>query len=130
MLGELLMAVITKALDGRFFDRPVHPLDLPVRPGMVDLGEPMLDVFSRQGISTLTPCWPTQLGDSNQQGIAILPSHIAKRYRERSAVNTPPGPQQRASKHPSPRSVSFGRSRGCAVRDAGFCNGPSCANPF
>ena len=38
MLGELLMAVIMKALDGRFFDGPVHPLDLPVRPGMVDLG--------------------------------------------------------------------------------------------
>ena len=44
MLGELLMAVIMKALDGRFFDGPVHPLDLPVGPGMVDLGEPMLDV--------------------------------------------------------------------------------------
>ena len=53
MLGELLMAVIMKALDGCFFDGPVHPLDLPIGPGMVDFGEPMLDAFSRQRISNM-----------------------------------------------------------------------------
>ncbi len=32
------------ARDGRLFDRAVQPLDLIVGPGMVRLGEPVLDV--------------------------------------------------------------------------------------
>jgi hypothetical protein len=31
------------AFDRGFLDRPVHPFDLAVGPGMLDLGEPMLD---------------------------------------------------------------------------------------
>jgi hypothetical protein len=33
-----------EAFDGRLLDRAVHPLDLTVGPGMVRLGEPVLDV--------------------------------------------------------------------------------------
>lgn len=40
---ELTVAVVVIALDGRILDRPVHPLDLSVRPWMIDLGEAMLD---------------------------------------------------------------------------------------
>ena len=31
--GELGMAVVMVSLDSRLFDRPVHPLDLPIGPG-------------------------------------------------------------------------------------------------
>ena len=41
--GELGMAVVMVSLDSRLFDRPVHPLDLAVGLGMLDLGEPVLD---------------------------------------------------------------------------------------
>ena len=37
------MAIVVVALDGGFLDRAVHALDLPVGPGMLDLGEPVLD---------------------------------------------------------------------------------------
>jgi hypothetical protein len=30
----------------RVLDRAIHPLDLPVRPGMIDFGQPMLDAVS------------------------------------------------------------------------------------
>ena len=41
---ELCVVVIVIALDGRVFDGAVHPLDLPVGPRMVHLGQSMLDV--------------------------------------------------------------------------------------
>ena len=41
--GQLGMAVVMVALDGGFLDRPVHPFDLSVGPGMLDLGQAMLD---------------------------------------------------------------------------------------
>ena len=34
-----------ESLDGCVLDRAVHPLDLSVRPGMIDLGEPVLDAI-------------------------------------------------------------------------------------
>ena len=39
----LPVAVVVIALDGGFLDRPVHAFDLAVRPGMLDLGQPVLD---------------------------------------------------------------------------------------
>ncbi len=43
--GELGVAVVMVALDGGFLDCPVHPLDLAVSPGMLDLGQPVLDLM-------------------------------------------------------------------------------------
>ena len=40
---ELPIAVVMIALDGGFFDRPVHAFDLTIGPQMLDLGETMLD---------------------------------------------------------------------------------------
>jgi hypothetical protein len=37
------MAVIVVAFEGCFLDCAVHPLDLPVGPGVLDLGEPVFD---------------------------------------------------------------------------------------
>ena len=39
----MCVIVVVKALDGRILDRPVHPFDLPVGPGMLHLGETMLN---------------------------------------------------------------------------------------
>ena len=43
MRGQLRMAVIMVPFDGGLLDRPVHPFDLPVGPGMLDFGESVLD---------------------------------------------------------------------------------------
>ena len=37
------MIVVMEAFDGRVLDRPVHPLDLTIRPGVVWLREAVLD---------------------------------------------------------------------------------------
>lgn len=42
--AQLVMIVVMEAFDGCVLDRAVHPLDLAVGPGMVRLGEAMLDV--------------------------------------------------------------------------------------
>lgn len=43
ILLELQVAVVVKAFDGGFFDGAVHPLDLAIRPWVLDLGEAVLD---------------------------------------------------------------------------------------
>ena len=43
MGSQLIVAVIVEALDGSVLDRPVHPLDLAIRPRMVRLGQTVLD---------------------------------------------------------------------------------------
>ena len=45
MRFELLMTVVVIAFDGRFLDRSVHALDLTVRPGVFDLGQPAPDAI-------------------------------------------------------------------------------------
>ena len=42
--SQLRVAVIMAAFDGGLLDRPVHPFGLPVGRGMLDLGQPMLDL--------------------------------------------------------------------------------------
>lgn len=41
--GQLSMTVVMVALDRGFLDRPVHSFDLAVGPGMLDLGQPVLN---------------------------------------------------------------------------------------
>ena len=43
--AQLIVIVVVEALDGRFLDGSVHPLDLAVRPGMLDLCEPVFDAM-------------------------------------------------------------------------------------
>jgi hypothetical protein len=40
---ELIVSIAMVALDGRFLDRAVHALDLPIGPRMLDLGQAMFD---------------------------------------------------------------------------------------
>ena len=45
------MGLVEVSFDGRVLDGSVHPFDLTVGPGMVDLGEAVLDAAqSRQGL--------------------------------------------------------------------------------
>lgn len=44
MRAQLVMTIVVEAFDGCIFDRAVHPLDLPIGPWMVRLGEAVLDV--------------------------------------------------------------------------------------
>ena len=43
--AELVEIIVVKALDGGVLDGPVHALDLPVGPGVVDFGEAVLDAM-------------------------------------------------------------------------------------
>lgn len=43
--SQLIVAVVVEAPDGGVLDGAVHPLDLTVRPGMVDPGEAKLDAM-------------------------------------------------------------------------------------
>ncbi len=43
MLFQLCVIVVVEALDGRFLDGSVHPLDLSVGPGVRHLGQAMLN---------------------------------------------------------------------------------------
>src|SRR5262252_5052378 len=43
MLPELVVSLVVVAVDSRFLDGPVHPLDLTVGPRMVGLGQAVLD---------------------------------------------------------------------------------------
>ena len=47
MSPELIMAVVVVAPDRCFLEGAVHALDLAVRPGMVRLGEAMIDIVLR-----------------------------------------------------------------------------------
>lgn len=42
---QLCMRVVVIALHGGVFQRPVHALDLAVRPRMIDLGEAVFDII-------------------------------------------------------------------------------------
>ncbi len=39
------MILVVKAFDGRLLERAVHAFDLAVRPGMLDLREPVFDAI-------------------------------------------------------------------------------------
>ena len=45
VLAQLVVIVVMEAFDGRVLDRAVHPLDLAIRPGMLDLGQPVVDLM-------------------------------------------------------------------------------------
>src|SRR5436853_7903896 len=47
--SELVVAVIVIAVDGRLFDRAGHPLDLPIGPWVMGLGQAMLDAVGSAG---------------------------------------------------------------------------------
>ncbi len=44
MLSELLVGLVGEAFDGGFFEGSVHALDLAVGPGMLGLGESVVDI--------------------------------------------------------------------------------------
>ena len=45
VISQLFVVVVVKAFDGRLLDRAVHAFDLTVRPRVLDLGEPVLNLM-------------------------------------------------------------------------------------
>ena len=55
--SQLVVTVVMKAFDGGLFDRAVHPFDLTIGPGMVGLGQPVLDSASPRLLEPVAqPC--------------------------------------------------------------------------
>ena len=50
MNSQLIVGLIEVAFDGRILDGAVHSLDLPIRPGMLGLGQPMIDIIEGAGV--------------------------------------------------------------------------------
>jgi len=54
MPNELVLGFVVISFYGRLFDCSVHPLDLPIGPRMIGLGQPMLDpMFSTGAIERM-----------------------------------------------------------------------------
>lgn len=50
MVAELLMAAVVEAMGGGFLDGPVHALNLAIGPGMLGLGQAVIDVALGAGV--------------------------------------------------------------------------------
>ena len=59
VLVELLRGLIVEALNGGLFKRAIHPFDLAIGPGVLGLGEAMIDVGL--GASQLEAMGPDRL---------------------------------------------------------------------
>ena len=57
MLVELLRRLIVEALDGGFFQRAIHPLDLAIGPRVSGLGQAMLDALFTANADKTVPTW-------------------------------------------------------------------------
>ena len=44
-LAQLVVIVVKEAFDGRGLDRAGHPLNLAIRPGVLDPGQPVVDLM-------------------------------------------------------------------------------------
>ena len=56
MNSQLIVGLIEVAFDGRILDGAVHfGLDLPIRPGMLGLGQPMIDII--EGAQAYSKAW-------------------------------------------------------------------------
>lgn len=42
---KLIVAVVVIVMDSRFLDRAVHAFNLAIGPGMLDLGQPVIDII-------------------------------------------------------------------------------------
>src|SRR5215210_318373 len=73
---ELLVAVVMVAPDGRVLDGPVHPLDLAVRPRVVDPGAAVFD-----------PILPTAHGEHVRDDARGGPVGMARREAELDALS-------------------------------------------
>ena len=45
VISQLVVVVVVEAFDGRLLDHPVHSFDLTIRPGVLDLGQPVLNLM-------------------------------------------------------------------------------------
>jgi hypothetical protein len=50
MSAQLIVGLVERAFDGCVLDGSVHPFDLPVCPGMLGLGQAMIDIVLGAGV--------------------------------------------------------------------------------
>ena len=96
MLAQLVVAFIVVAFDGGLLQRPIHALDLPVRPRMIRLGQAMLDaVFAathvehvRHASRRRTVAVLGEIGELNavvgQNGVDFIRNRLDQRFKEGS----------------------------------------------
>ncbi len=88
---QLCVVVVVEAFDSGFLDGPIHPLDLPVGPGMLDLGQAVSDaVFfadtteeMHEGIAVGTAVGELDavIRQNRMQGVGHRLDHIAQELR-------------------------------------------------
>jgi hypothetical protein len=50
MNAPLIVGLVEVVFDGRILDGAVHSLDLAIRPGILGLGQPMIDIIEGAGV--------------------------------------------------------------------------------
>ena len=95
---ELFVRVIEEAFDGGFLDGPVHPFDLSVGPGMVGLGQTVVDPITKtdaiEGMSTPSSRKSStvlrQIGELNsvvgEHGVDAVRNGFDERFEEGSTT--------------------------------------------
>ena len=68
--AQVVMAGV--AVHGRFLERSVHPLDLPVGPGMVRPGQPVLDAVFLAGVAESMAASGARLLARDPGGVGVL----------------------------------------------------------
>jgi len=84
---ELVVGVVEVSLHGSVLDGPVHTFDLPVGPGMVGLGQPVLDSVDMasavEGVASKTCGWPLSVLGQVGELDAIVGEHCVDVVRHR-----------------------------------------------
>ena len=77
--SKLIVTVVVVALYGGFFDGAIHALHLTVGPGMVGLGEAMMNVMTMadpvEGMSTQPSGWPLAILGQVSELDAVVGEH-------------------------------------------------------
>jgi hypothetical protein len=109
MSSQLIVGFIEVAFDGRVLDGSVHPFDLAVGPGVLGLGEPMIDIVEGAGVFegmrveelpigdhlfdlSRRPCFASGVGEVGPPGPAKWAERAAKSWIEPLAtpLRSPP----------------------------------------
>ena len=91
MTFELLMAIVMIAFNGCVLDGPIHSLDLAIGPGMLDLGEPVLnamfkanpikDMLEGEALLLLIGKLNAVVRQHNMNGIGNVSNEITQKLR-------------------------------------------------
>ena len=89
--SQLVVAVIVVALNRSLFDGAVHPLHLPISPGMIRFSEPVIDAVQKtdpvKGMAAKAGCWSLSILGQVSKLDAVAPHEALEgRLREGSRL--------------------------------------------